>query len=111
MENNDLAVLKTLIEARFDALDARITQLYMQMEKENDRQDVAIERLADRSASLVDLNNLLRRYEKLDRKVETHEKTITNLTYRVKVTWAVGAAILGATGTLLLEYIQRQLGL
>ena len=101
MTDLDLGTLKELFNARFDALEARINVVLSNLGRENDRQDEAIERLADRTTHTAETRRLTERVVKLESQVETSKDRYNDLNYKVKVTWAIG----GITGTILMAIL------
>lgn len=92
----DLTVLKELFNARFDALEAKITSMSIMFEKEIDRQDEAIERLAERTTHAAETKRLTERVSKIEDQIEAVRDQLNDIIYKVKVTWAAGTAIIGA---------------
>ena len=90
---SDLAVLRELYEAKFAAQDAKIASGVMASEKSDDRQDEAIERLAERTTHAAETKRLTERVTKLEDQRERDRGQLNDLHYKVKVTWAVGSAI------------------
>lgn len=87
----DLTVLRELFNARFDALEAKIASMSSILERENDRQDEAIERLADRTTHNTETKHLEKRVEKLEHMIENDRGRLHELNYKVRVTWGIGA--------------------
>lgn len=110
-DSDGFSMLRTLFQARFDALEARITQMYTQFEKENERQDMTIERLADRTTPLGEFNRLSQRVEEAYQKLEAVEEVLAQVQYKVRISWAVGTVLGGILLTLLVAYLQNQVGI
>jgi hypothetical protein len=89
----DSTVLRELLNARFDALEAKITSMSVMLEKENDRQDEAIERLAERTTHTAETKRLTERVIKIEGQIEAGRDRLNDLNYKVKVTWAAGSTI------------------
>ena len=109
MENFDL--LRELFNSRFDTLEATIASMSLSFQKTSDRQDEAIERLADRTTHVSETQRLTERVIKLEAYKETAHNQINDLQFKVKVTWAVGGAILTAIMATLVAVIQNWIGL
>lgn len=107
---DDFDTLRELLNARFDSLEARITQIYIQLEKENERQDVAIERVADRAAPVSEFNRLMRVVETLEREFKSLKVVLGQIQYRVRVTWAVGTGVAGVIVAILTAYALQWVG-
>ena len=88
-------VLRELFNARFDALEAKIAAMVSVFEKENDRQDEAIERIADRSTHVSETRRLTERVQKIEGQIDTGRSRLNDHDYKIKVIWAVGGLILG----------------
>lgn len=91
----DLGTLRELFNARFDALEARINTVLSNLERENDRQDEALERLAERTTHSSETRRLTERVVKLEGQIEGGRDQLSDLSYKVKVTWGVGATAMG----------------
>jgi DNA-binding FrmR family transcriptional regulator len=107
---NDSAVLRELFNARFDALEAKIASMVSSLEKENDRQDEAIERLADRMTHVNETKRLTERVKKLEGQIDGGRSKLNDLQYKVKVTWAVGTALIGIFVSVLAAVIKGWIG-
>jgi len=107
---DEFAALRELVTARFDALEARMIQMYTQVEKENQRQDEAIERLADRTPPISEFNRLAADVASLERKLDKTIDTLNQVFFKVRVTWAIGAAIATLIVAVLTAYVQRWIG-
>jgi hypothetical protein len=92
---DNLTVLRELFNARFDTLEAKMTSMISAFEKENDRQDEAIERLADRSTHIAETHRLTERVQKLESQIDAGRNRLSDLSYKVKVTWAIGSVAMG----------------
>ena len=88
-------ISKELFKARFDALEAKMAVWVSSLEKENDRQDEAIERIADRSTHVSETRRLTERVQKLEGQIDTGRSRLNDHDYKIKVIWAVGGLILG----------------
>lgn len=107
----DLTVLRELFNARFDAMEAKFSSMAIALEKENDRQDEAIERLADRTTHSAETRRLTQRVEKLEDQRERDRGQLDDLSYKVKVTWAVGSVIGGIFISILAAIIKGWIGI
>ncbi len=121
---------RELFNARFDALEAKFQTLSVSLERENDRQDEAIERLADRSTHNSETKRLTERVQKLEsltervqklegivervRKIESQidagRNSLNDLGYKVKITWGVGVALMGVFISILAAIIKGWIG-
>jgi DNA-binding transcriptional regulator GbsR (MarR family) len=106
----DLSVLRELFNARFDSLEAKIASMSAVFEKEIGRQDEAIERLADRATHTNETKRLTERVAKLENQIEVGRSQLNDLQFKVKVTWAVGGAIITAILAVLLAVIEKWIG-
>jgi hypothetical protein len=106
----DLTVLRELFNARFDALEARLTAMVATLEKENGRQDEAIERLAERTTHTAETKRLTERVVKLENQIEVGRSQLNDLIFKVKVTWAVGGAMVTGILAILIAVIQKWIG-
>jgi DNA-binding transcriptional regulator GbsR (MarR family) len=91
----DLGTLRELFNARFDALDARINTILSNLERDNDRRDESIERLAERTTHTSETRRLTERVLKVESRIENDRDQLSDLNYKVKVTWGVGGTALG----------------
>ena len=107
---DELLMLRELFQARFDALDARLVSISTMFEKENDRQDEAIERVADRTPSRSEIKRLTDRVDKVEKQVEVGRVIVTDLQFKAKVTWAVGGAVSTGILGILWAIIQKWIG-
>ncbi len=110
MNGTDLTVLKELFNARFDALEARLSAMVAMFEKENGRQDEAIERLADRTTHTSETKRLIERVVKLEGQIERGRGHLNDLSYKVKVTWTIGSIIGALFLSLLAALIKGWIG-
>ncbi len=108
--STDLTVLKELVNYRFDALEARLSAMVSMLEKENGRQDEAIERLADRTTPISETTRLENRTEKLEGQIERGQSHLNDLSYKVKVIWMVGTFIGALLLALLIAIIKGWIG-
>jgi predicted nuclease with TOPRIM domain len=106
----DLTVLRELFNARFDALEAKISSMASLLEKENARQDEAIERLTDRTTHYAETKRLTERVKKLEDQIEAGRSRLNDLQYKVKVTWAVGGAASAIILAVLIAIIEKWIG-
>jgi len=107
---DELLMFRELFQARFDALDARLVSISTMFEKENMRQDEAIERLAERTTHTAETRRLTERVDKIEKQIEVGRGVINDLQFKAKVTWAVGgAAVTGILG-ILWAIIQKWIG-
>jgi hypothetical protein len=106
----DLAILKELFNSRFDQLELRLASMAMAFEKENDRQDEAIERLADRSTHTNETKRLTERVIKMEAQIEAGRSQLNELHFKVKVTWAVGGTLVTGIMAVLVAVIQHWIG-
>lgn len=109
MENFDL--LRELFNSRFDTLEATIASMSLMFQKENDRQDEAIERQADRSTHVSETKRLTERVVKLETQTEAGRGQLNDLQFKVKVTWAVGGAMMTGIMATLLAVVKNWIGL
>lgn len=114
-------ILRELFNARFDTLEAKIAVMVSMLEKENDRQDEAIERNADRSTHVSETRRLTERVSKLedqrDKDQDQRDKDrnkdrdqLNDLSYKTKVTWAAGSIIGGIFISILVAIIKGWIG-
>ncbi len=103
--------LRELFNARFDALEARFTSMTAMFQKEYDRQDEAIERLADRTTHVNETRRLTERVEKIEGQIERGRGRLNDLTYKTKVTWAVGTVVGGIILSVLAAMIKGWIGM
>lgn len=101
MADIDLSVLRELFNTRFDSMDAKLASMLSMLEKENDRQDETIERLADRTTHVNETRRLEKRIEKLETQMDGGQRWLNKMEYKVKVTWSVGII----AGTLFLSVL------
>lgn len=106
----DLTVLRELFNARFDALEAKLVSMSSMLERENDRQDEAIERLAERTTHSAETKRLTERIVKLESQIESGRSQLNDLHFKVKVTWGVGGAMVTAISAILIAVIQKWIG-
>lgn len=107
---SDLAVLRELYEAKFAAQDAKIASGVMASEKSDDRQDEAIERLAERTTHASETKRLTERVTKLEDQRERDRGQLNDLHYKVRVTWTVGSVIGGIFISILAAVIKGWIG-
>lgn len=110
MADLDLSVLRELFNSRFDSLEAKISAMSSSLEKDNDRQDEAIERLADRTTHVSETRRLTERVAKLEDQVDASRSQQNDLIYKVKITWAVGTAMGGIFISILAAVIKGWIG-
>jgi hypothetical protein len=110
-------VLRELFNARFDTLEAKIAVMVSVLEKENDRQDEAIERNADRSTHVSETRRLTERVSKIedqrDKDQDQRDKDrnqLNDVSYKVKVTWTAGTVIGGIFLSILVAIIKGWIG-
>lgn len=106
----DLSVLRELFNSRFDALEAKITAMAVSLEKENDRQDEAIERLADRTTHIAETRRLTERLIKVENQIEVGRSQLHDLQYKVKITWAIIVTAGGIFASVLAAVIKGWIG-
>lgn len=106
----DLTVLRELFNARFDALEAKLVSMSAMLERENDRQDEAIERLAERTTHSAETKRLTERVIKLESQIEIGRNQLSDLHFKVKVTWGVGGAAVTMILAVLIAVIQKWIG-
>lgn len=80
------------------------------LEKENDRQDEAIERLAERSTHYAETRRLTERVQKLEGQSDVDRNRFNDLDYKVKVTWAIGTVLMGIFISILAAIIKGWIG-
>ena len=103
-------MLRELFNARFDSLEAKILSWSSVFEKEIGRQDETIERLADRVTPIGETSRLTERVIKLENQIEAGRSHLNDLEFKVKVTWAVGGALVTGIAGLILALIQKWIG-
>ncbi len=91
--NFSLAALQALVNARFDAMDAKLDSMASYTEKENYRQDEAIERLADRSTHTSETRRLTERVVKLESQIERGQNALADLKFKTRVIWGIVTAL------------------
>ena len=106
----DLSVLRELFNARFDALEAKMTSWVAVFEKEIGRQDETIERLADRTTHSSETKRLTERVIKLEAQIEVGRTQLNDLHFRVKVTWAIGGMAATIILAVLIAIIEKWIG-
>lgn len=99
-----------LFNARFDALEAKMSLWVSSLEKENDRQDAAIESLADRSTHYAETRRLTERVKQLEGLVDAGRNRLNDLGYKVKVTWAIGTIFVGIFISILAAVVRGWIG-
>lgn len=107
---SDLAVLRELYEAKFSAQDAKIVAAAIASERADDRQDEAIERLAERTTHAAETKRLTERVTKLEDQRERDRGQLNDLSYKVKVTWAVGTVVMGIFISIMAAIIKGWIG-
>jgi hypothetical protein len=107
---SDLDVLRELYEAKFEAQRAKIEAVAIASEKADDRQDEAIERLAERTTHTAETKRLTERVTKLEGRDDENRNQLNDLRYKVKVTWAVGTAVMGAFISIMTAVIKGWIG-
>jgi hypothetical protein len=107
----DLTVLKELFNARFDALEARLDTITANLQKENNRQDEAIERLADRTTHVSETKRITERLSKAENLIELLKDKQSDLSFKMKITWGAGVAAIGGLLTVLIAYVKYMLGI
>lgn len=108
--SDDTNLYEKLLEARFNSLDAKLGSMLSMLQKENDRQDEAIERLADRTTHTSETARLEKRVEKLESQIDGGQRWLNKIEYRVKVTWAIGTIIISLFLTILAALIKGWIG-
>lgn len=98
---------RELFNTRFDALEARLDAFVANFEKENSRQDEAIERLADRTTHVNETKRLIQRVEK----IEILTEAVNDLAFKMRITWAVGTAVVAALIAITIAYVKYMLGI
>lgn len=108
-DNFNLAALRELFSARFDALDAKLDSIASYTEKENYRLDETIERLADRTTHNSETKRLTERVAKLEDQIERGRAALNDLKYKTRITWALittmGAIIISILGAMIKGWI------
>ena len=107
----NLTALRELFSARFDALDAKLDSIALYAEKENYRQDEAIERLAERTTHSSETKRLTERIIKIEAQIERGQSSLTDLKYKTRVTWAIITALGAAVISLLVGLAKGWLGM
>ena len=110
MADIDLTVFKELFNSKFDALDSKLDAMTAVFQKENDRQDEAIERLADRTTHVNETRRLEQRIDKLESQMDGGRKWLNDINYKVKVTWAIGGIALALCISILTAIIKGWIG-
>jgi uncharacterized protein (DUF342 family) len=110
MMDDQIAMLRELFQARFDALDAKLVSISTMFQKENDRQDEAIERLAERTTHSAETKRLTERVIKIENQIESGRSQLNDLQFKVKVTWAVGGTLVTAIVAILIALIEKWIG-
>jgi hypothetical protein len=108
MDNSD--VLRELFNARFDALEAKIALMVTALEKENDRQDEAIERIADRSTHISETGRLTERVEKLEKQIDAGRNRLNDLEFKGKIAGAIGAFLIALSLSILAAVAKGWIG-
>lgn len=96
----DLSMLKELLDARFSTFEAQLSSIVslidkesMRKDKEDARQDEAIERLAERTTHSSETRRLTERVIKLEDQRERDKDRIDSNEYKVRVSWAIGTVM------------------
>lgn len=87
------AALRELFSARFDALDAKLDSIASYVEKENYRQDEAVERLADRTTHNSETKRLTERVVKIEEQLDGGRAALSDLKYKTRVMWGIITAL------------------
>lgn len=90
----DTDALRELFNAKFDAQEAKTASKVVSLEKEIDRQDEAIERLADRSTPLSETQRLIERVQKLEKQIDVGRSRLNDLEYKAKIAWGIGTLLI-----------------
>jgi hypothetical protein len=109
-EFTDLSVLKELFNTRLDALEAKLASMMLAIDKEDMRQDEAIERLADRTTHNSETSRLTERVRKLEDQRERDKGRIDSNEYKVRVSWTIGTVIFGLFISVLAAMIKGWIG-
>lgn len=107
----NLSALRELFSARFDALDAKLDSIASYAEKENYRQDEAIERLADRTTHNAETKRLTNRVDKIEGQLEGGRAALSDLKYKTRVMWGIITALGAIVVSLLAGLTKVWLGL
>ncbi len=107
---SEFNILRELFQARFDSLDAKLSSMLSMFEKENDRQDETIERLADRTTHVNETRRLEQRIVKLESQIEDDQRWLNDINYKVKVGWAAGVALSGFLMSLVIAIVKGWIG-
>ncbi len=107
----NLDTLRELFSARFDALDAKLDSIASYAEKENYRQDEAIERLADRTTHVSETKRLTERVIKLEDQIERGRSALNGLKYKTRVTWGIITGLGAIVVSILVAMIKGWIGL
>jgi uncharacterized coiled-coil protein SlyX len=128
--DDQISMLRELFQARFDTLDAKLVSISATFERQIARQDETIERIVDRvphpeaikqlmeriaklesqSVHPNEIKRLIERVAKLEAQIESGRSQLSELHFKVKVTWAVGGAIVTAILAILIAVIQHWIG-
>ena len=108
MDNSN--VLRELFNARFNALEAKIALMVTALEKENDRQDEAIERIADRSTHVSETARLTERIQKLEKQIDAGRNQLNDLQYKAKIAGGIGAFSIALLLSILAGIIKGWIG-
>lgn len=103
--------LRELFNARFDALEARFAAMTAMFQKEYDRQDEAIERLADRTTHVSETKRLTERVAKLEGQIESGRAALSDLKYRMRVIWGIVTGLGAIIVSILVGMIRGWIGI
>jgi predicted nuclease with TOPRIM domain len=106
----DEPISRELFNARFDALEAKMAAWVTTLEKENNRQDEAIERIADRSTHIAETRRLTERVQKLEDQVDLGRTRLNDLGAKVKITWGIGTILAGIFISIITAIIRGWIG-
>jgi hypothetical protein len=126
---SDLAILRELYEAKFNAQEAKIEAVAIASARADDRQDEAIERLAERTTHAAETKRLTERVQeleaqtdagetrrltervqKLENQIDAGRNRLNDHDYKIKVIWAAGGSIAGLLLAMLAAIIKGWIG-
>jgi hypothetical protein len=92
------------------ALEAKVLAKIASLEKEIYRQDEAIDRQADRSTHPAETQRLKERVIRNENQIEAGRSELSDLAYKVKVTWAIGGVMATLILAALIALIEKWIG-
>jgi hypothetical protein len=110
MSDNNAPVSRAYFDARLESIEVKLALLKQALERDNDRQDEAIERIGDRATHIAETQRLKERIKNLERQVDWGRDLLSDLRYKVKVTWGIGGFLIAIFMSVITAIIKGWIG-